>query len=130
MAANQTSTGITGIRTMGIPVRDQELALEFYTGKLGLEVRLDTTYGRERWIEVAPPGSVTTLALVRGPNQVRIGVDTQVRLTTDDAEAEHAELRARGVDVDEEILRYPVPMFTLRDQDGNRVVIVEQPKGR
>ena len=130
MAANQTSTGITGIRTMGIPVGDQQRALEFYTGKLGLEVRLDTTYGRERWIEVAPPGSLTTLALVRGPDQIRVGFDTQVRLTTDDAEAAHAELRARGVDVDQEILRYPVPMFTLRDQDGNRVVIVEQPKGR
>jgi len=75
---------------------------------------------------VAPPGSTTTLALVRGPDQVRIGIDTQIRLTTDDAEATHADLRSRGVDVDAEIRRYPVPMFTLRDPDGNRVVIVEQ----
>lgn len=129
MVANQTMTRITGVRTVGIPVRDQDRALEFYTQVLGLEKRLDLAYGRERWIEVAPPGSTTTLALVRGPDQVRIGIDTQIRLTTDDAEATHADLRARGVDVDEKILLYPVKMFTFRDPDGNRVVIVEQPRG-
>ncbi|HEY5487255.1 MAG TPA: VOC family protein [Candidatus Limnocylindrales bacterium] len=130
MVANQTTTRITGVSTIGIPVRDQSRALEFYTEKLGLEIRVDTVFGRERWIEVAPPGSTTTLALVRGPDQVRMGIDTQVRLTTDDAEAEHADLQARGVDVDAAIVRYPVTMFTLRDPDGNRVVLVEQPKGR
>jgi catechol 2,3-dioxygenase-like lactoylglutathione lyase family enzyme len=129
MVANQTMTRITGVRTVGIPVRDQNRALEFYTQKLGLEKRLDMAYGRERWIEVAPPGSTTTLALVRGPDQVRIGIDTQIRLTTEDAEATHADLRARGVDVDDAILPYPVKMFTFRDPDGNRVVIVEQPRG-
>jgi catechol 2,3-dioxygenase-like lactoylglutathione lyase family enzyme len=129
MVANQKVTRITGVRTVGIPVRDQDRALEFYTHTLGLEKRLDMAYGRERWIEVAPPGSTTTLALVRGPDQVRIGIDTQIRLTTDDAEATHADLRARGVDVDDAILPYPVKMFTFRDPDGNRVVIVEQPRG-
>jgi len=130
MVANQTTTGITGVGTIGIPVRDQGRALEFYTEKLGLEIRVDTVFGRERWIEVAPPGSTTTLALLRGPDQVRMGVDTQVRLATDDAEAVHTDLQARGVDVDAMIVRYPVTMFTLRDPDGNRIVIVEQPKDR
>jgi lactoylglutathione lyase len=128
MVTNQTMTRITGVRTVGIPVRDQDRALEFYTEVLGLEKRLDMAYGRERWIEVAPAGSTTTLALVRGPDQVRIGIDTQIRLITEDAEATHADLRARGVDVDDEILPYPVKMFTFRDPDRNRVVIVEQPR--
>ena len=79
---------------------------------------------------VVDPSSLTTLALVRGPDQVRVGVDTQVRLMTDDAEAAHAGLQARGVDVDEVIRRYPVSMFTVRDPDRNRLVIVEEPKGR
>jgi predicted enzyme related to lactoylglutathione lyase len=57
-----------------------------------------------------------------------MGVDGQVRLTTDDIEAEHADLLQRGVDVDEQIRRLPVRTFTLRDPDGNRVVIVEQSK--
>lgn len=130
MAANQTTTHITGVRTFGIPVRDQTRALEFYVDTLGLEKRVDVMFGQERWIEVAPPGSLTTLALVRGPDQVRVGVDTQVRLMTDDAEAAHAELQTRGVDVDEVIRRYPASMFTVRDPDRNRLVIVEEPEGR
>jgi lactoylglutathione lyase len=129
MVANMTRSRITAVGTIGIPVRDQDRALAFYTGTLGLELRLDTIVGRERWIEVAPPGSTTTLALVRGPNQVRMGVDVQVRLTTDDIEAEHADLLQRGVDVDEQIRHLPMPAFTLRDPDGNRIVIVERPNG-
>jgi hypothetical protein len=35
-------------------------------------------------------------------------------------------LQARGVDTDAEVMRYPVPMFTLRDPDGNRLRIVER----
>ena len=55
------------------------------------------------------------------------GIDTQVRFTTEDAEADHAALRARGVDVDAEIMRWPgvPPMFSFRDPDGNRLIIVE-----
>ena len=127
MAQTQTATRITGIKTFGIPVRDQNRALEFYVGTLGLELRADTMFGQERWIEVAPGGSATTVALVRGPNQIRVGIDTQIRLTTDDAEATHADLRARGVDVDEVITRYPVSMFMVRDPDGNRILVVEEP---
>jgi predicted enzyme related to lactoylglutathione lyase len=128
MAANPTSMHITGVRTFGIPVRDQNQALEFYIETLGLEKRLDTTFGRERWIEVAPPGSATTLALVRGPDQVRVGIDTQVRLTTDDVDAAHVAPEARGVDVDQVIRRFPMPMFTVRDPDRNRLLIVEEPR--
>jgi predicted enzyme related to lactoylglutathione lyase len=129
MAATQTTTHITGVRTFGIPVRDQSRSLEFYVGTLGLEKRVDTMFGQERWIEVAPPGSITTLALVRGPDQVRTGIDTQVRLMTDDADAAHAALQARGVDTDEVIRRYPSSMFTVRDPDRNRLVIVEEQEG-
>ena len=38
----------------------------------------------------------------------------------------HVDLRARGVDADAEVMRYPVPMFVFRDPDGNRLVIVER----
>jgi hypothetical protein len=49
-------------------------------------------------------------------------------LTTEDAEADHADLRARGVDVDPEVLRWPgVPaMFSFRDPDGNVLFVVER----
>ena len=54
---------------------------------------------------------------------------TGIGFDTDDIEADHAALRSRGVDVDEEILREgdPVPpMFFFRDPDGNHYLIVER----
>jgi predicted enzyme related to lactoylglutathione lyase len=61
---------------------------------------------------------------------VRVGIDAQIRLTTDDAEALHKSLVSTGVDVDQEIRGTRSRMFTLYDPDGNRVVVVEQSKGR
>jgi predicted enzyme related to lactoylglutathione lyase len=55
-------------------------------------------------------------------------VDTGVIISTDDIEADHAALKAAGVDVDPEIAHMgpPVPpMFRLRDPSGNSLTIVE-----
>lgn len=129
MAETAGRTHITDIRTVGVPVTDQDRALEFYVGKLGLETRIDAPYGEgERWVEVAPAGAATSIALVRAVEGQATGVDTQVRLTTEDAQADHATLRAAGVDVDAEVIPYPVPMFIFRDPDGNRLIIVERPE--
>jgi lactoylglutathione lyase len=56
-----------------------------------------------------------------------VGIDTGIRLTTANAEADHAILVSKAVDVDPEILQYPgvPPMFSLRDPDGNRLYVVE-----
>jgi catechol 2,3-dioxygenase-like lactoylglutathione lyase family enzyme len=131
MANTQTKTHITQVGTIGIPVTDQNRALDFYVGKLGFEKRLDTSYGAgERWVDVAPPLGGTTIALVQTPRGEHAGIDTQIRLMTDDADATYAALKAAGVSTDSEILRRPVPMFAFKDPDGNRLVIVEAPKGR
>lgn len=125
----QTKTPITGMRTVGVPVTDQDRALAFYVDKLGFEKRLDTPLQEfgGRWIEVAPLGAATTIALVPTREGVPTGVETGVRLTTGDATAVHADLQTRGVDVGE-LLRWPgvPPMFAIRDQDGNGLEIVEQ----
>jgi lactoylglutathione lyase len=120
------TTLITGIHTVGIPVADQGAALAFYTA-LGFETRLDVPLGEgARWIEVAPPGAPVALALERAHPERPAGTETGIRLTTIDADAAHAALRAGGVDVDD-VLRWPgvPPMFALRDQDGNGLEIVE-----
>jgi lactoylglutathione lyase len=124
----KAATRITGVRTIGVPVTDQAQALAFYTGTLGFVTRLDVPMGDGgRWIEVAPDGAPTSIALVRAKDGLPAGVETGVRLTTADADALHADLRAAGTDVDD-VLRWPgVPaMFTFRDQDGNGLEIVEQ----
>ena len=49
---------ITGVHTVGIPVTDQDRALDFYVGALGMDKRLDAPLPQlgARWIEVAPTG--------------------------------------------------------------------------
>ena len=63
---SESSTGrITGIHTIGVPVSDQDTALRFYVGTLGFEERMDAPLPQgARWIEVAPPGSAVSVALV------------------------------------------------------------------
>jgi catechol 2,3-dioxygenase-like lactoylglutathione lyase family enzyme len=130
MAETKTRTSITQVGTVIVPVSDQDRALAFYTEKLGFEKRMDTAYGDgNRWVEVAPPGAETTVALVPPREGNSVGVEMPVGFTTESAEVDHENLRQRGVDVDAEVMRMggPVPpMFSFRDQDGNRLLIVER----
>ncbi len=130
MTDTATRTHITEVGTVIVPVSDQDRALEFYLDTLGFEKRADTPYGNgERWVEVAPAGAATTIALIPPPAGEPTGIDTHVGFTTEDAESDHAKLRARGVDADDAVMRMggPVPpMFFFRDLDGNRFLIVER----
>ncbi len=125
--SDSAKTRITRVRTIGIPVTDLDRALTFYTDALGFDVVLDATFSQgQRWVEVAPPGADTSIALMTSPDATS-GVDTGIRFATEDVAADHALLRSRGVDADADIMRWPgvPPMFTLRDPDGNRLVVVE-----
>jgi len=119
---------ITGVRTVGVPVTDQDRAIDFYVGTLGFEKRLDVDMGGgRRWIEVAPCGAATSIALVAAKQGLPAGVETGIRFVATDADAVHTGMRASGVDADD-VLRWPgvPPMFAFRDQDGNGMEIVEQ----
>jgi lactoylglutathione lyase len=120
---NQTT--ITDIATVGIPVSDQDKAVEFFVGKLGFEKRFDAPVSENfRWITVAAPGASTSVALITNPDT---GADTGIRFVVPDAEAEHQAMRDCGVDAGD-LLRWPgvPPMFEFKDPDGNKFVIVEE----
>ena len=124
-----SETRIKEVGTVIVPVSDQDRAIEFYTETLGFELRGDSPYGDgDRWVEVAPAGAATTIALVPPREGQSVGVPTNMGLTTEDVDADHAQLKGKGVDVDD-VMRMgdPVPpMFFLRDQDGNQIFVVER----
>jgi catechol 2,3-dioxygenase-like lactoylglutathione lyase family enzyme len=110
---------ITGVRTVSIPVNDQDAALRFYRG-LGFAVLRDTpTPNGGRWIELAPGDENLILTLEPADPEVHRGA-IGIRFTSDDVDATHAAMVAAGVEADE-ILRWPgvPPMFAWRDPDGN-----------
>jgi lactoylglutathione lyase len=110
-------------------VASQNAAIQFYTDKLGFELRSDTRFGPNgeyRWVEVAPPGSHARLALNEPmgatPGGGSIGVETA------DVLAEHRRLSAiGGIDLDPEpIQTLGAPLlFMMRDPDGNHIAVVQ-----
>ncbi|MCW2596550.1 MAG: hypothetical protein JWR06_2056 [Jatrophihabitans sp.] len=119
-------------------VHDQDEALAFYTGKLGMEVRSDVTMpemGNFRWLCVAPVGQADiaiVLMAIPGPpvmdehtaKEVRAlmakGFAGTVFLTTDDCQASYDDLRARGVEFVEPPEERPYGIdAAFRDPSGN-----------
>jgi catechol 2,3-dioxygenase-like lactoylglutathione lyase family enzyme len=128
MADTQTNTQIRQIGTVMVPVADQDAAIAFYTEKLGFELRSNIPFGNgDRWVDVAPAGASSTIALVIPREGEETGIDTRVAFASEDIDGDYATLKERGVDVDAEVMRMggPVPpMFFFRDQDGNRLLLV------
>lgn len=130
MTTSAEHCAIHSVANVVIPVTDPDVAVRFYCDELGFEMRVDHVLGPDfRWIEVAPPGALTTIALAtpRGGMWGPVGGDTNVNLACDDVAAEHARLRERGVDVDTDVLEVPgaPPMFRLRDPSGNVLQVVQ-----
>jgi catechol 2,3-dioxygenase-like lactoylglutathione lyase family enzyme len=120
---------ITSVGRVMVPTSDQDAAIAWYTKTLGFSLVADVPFGDDdRWVEVAPPAGCTTLALVPPQGDYQVGRMTGVALTSSDPRTDHAELKAAGVDVDEQIIGgdgVVPPMFFLRDGDGNHLLVVE-----
>lgn len=130
MSSTETTRAVSRIANVIVPVSDQDRQLRFYTETLGLEVRADVPFGNgERWIEVAPAGAETPIALCPpGPGGEAGGKDTGITLQTTDIEVCRRSLEDRGADVDAEVSHMgdPVPpLFWLRDPEGNSLMVVE-----
>ncbi|HXY84514.1 MAG TPA: VOC family protein [Gaiellaceae bacterium] len=130
MSKVQSKLSLTRVGRVCVTVADTDRAIDFYVDTLGFEKTVDTPMGEGmRWVEVALPGTETTIALAPPPpGQSAGGGQTGICLDTTDVDADHTALKASHVDVDEEISRHggPVPpMFWLRDPDGNSLIVVQ-----
>jgi catechol 2,3-dioxygenase-like lactoylglutathione lyase family enzyme len=123
-------------------VQDQDEALAFYTEKLGLEVREDVTVpemGNFRWLTVGPPRQPDVAFVLMEPGM--LDADTAAQLTTlmakgvvgglffqtDDCRASYAELKAKGVEFQEEPTErlYGIDA-AFRDPSGNSFRLVQR----
>ena len=122
---------ISQVGRVMVPVSDQDAAIAFYTDKLGFSIAADIPFGDgERWVEVAPPSGGAALALVPGRGEYQPGRVTGIALSSTDARADHAELKQKDVDVEDELMGGDgtVPLlFSFKDGDGNSIMVVEQP---
>ncbi len=111
-----------------VPVSDQDAAIAFYTDVLGFSLAADVPFGDgDRWVEVAPPGGGAAIALVPSRGEYQTGRMTGIALESPDPRADHAELQAKGVDVDAELMGGDgtVPLlFMFRDHDANHLMVV------
>jgi catechol 2,3-dioxygenase-like lactoylglutathione lyase family enzyme len=132
---------LNGITITQVYVPDQDAALDFYVGKLGMQVREDLNFGPMRWLTVTLPGQPDRAVLLERPGPPSMSEDTaaQVRdmiskgaagghlfFSCDDAYKTHAELKAKGVEITEEPedRGYGVD-FGLRDPFGNHIRIAQ-----
>lgn len=124
-----TTTSVTKLGRVIIPVSDQDGAIAFYTEKLGFSLTVDIPFGDgDRWVEVAPPEGGAAIALATPMGDFQPGRPTGIALSTTDARAAHEELKSKGVEVDAELMGGDgtVPlMFGLRDGEGNQLLLVQ-----
>jgi predicted enzyme related to lactoylglutathione lyase len=117
---------IKRIKFLGIPVKDQDRALRFYTEKLGFRILTDQQFSeKQRWIELSIPGAETGLALFTPEgHEDRIGTFVNSSWEVDNVEKTYGELVAKGV----EFAGPPQNQSwgssaILRDSEGNQIVL-------
>jgi uncharacterized glyoxalase superfamily protein PhnB len=125
-------------------VSDQQKAIEFYTQKLGFELKSDIPFGGSsssteglRWVEVAPKESQSTISLMV-PNPIvmsdgveieaikkSIGAETGIWFYSKNMQSTYEELKSKGVDITEpEKQEWGGVMSKVKDQDGNSFSII------
>lgn len=124
---------IRGVKFVGIPVRDQDVALKFYTEALGFKVTTDQAFSpTQRWIELMIPGADTGLALFTPEgHEDRIGTFHSISFWCDDVFATAAAMKAKGVVLVQEAKAESWGTSAVfADPDGNKFVLSSRGKGK
>jgi predicted enzyme related to lactoylglutathione lyase len=103
-----------------VPVSDVDRAKAFYVDQVGFTAEQDHQVDEaHRFVELMPPGSPCSIALTSGYVDAEPGSLQGIQLNVDDADAAHAFLRDRGVDVSD-VQEFPWGRFCFfSDPDGN-----------
>jgi catechol 2,3-dioxygenase-like lactoylglutathione lyase family enzyme len=128
------------IGVVGLYVRDQDEALDFYVGKLGFQVHTDVKNGNYRWLTVKHPNQnpfELGLFLPQEPaldaataqtmrEMVAKGAMPPLVLVVDDCHAAYQRLRAKGVEfIQEPVARFGGVDASFRDPSGNAWKMIE-----
>ncbi len=132
---------LNSINISHIFVFDQDKALDFYVGKLGLEVSNDLDLGVMRWLTARAPGdpSHDILLELPGPPAMDPKTAEQVReliskgasgfaagFTTDNVKKTYETLKAKGVEINDELTERDYGTdFGIRDPFGNHIRVVQ-----
>ena len=122
---------VRGIKFTGIPVRNQDIALKFYTEAMGFKVVTDQPFTpTQRWIELLIPGTETGLALFTPEgHKHRIGEFQSISFWCDDVFATAKTLQRRGVIFAQEPKSEPWGSTAIfKDPDGNKFVLSSKGK--
>jgi predicted enzyme related to lactoylglutathione lyase len=117
---------IKRIKFLGIPVRDQDQALKFYTEKLGFRILTDQQFSEnQRWIELSIPGADTGIVLFTPEgHQDRIGTFVNTSWEVDNVEKTFTELQNKGVEFAGPPQKQPWGTFVImKDSEGNQIVL-------
>jgi catechol 2,3-dioxygenase-like lactoylglutathione lyase family enzyme len=132
------------VDVIGIYVRDQDEALQFYVGKLGFRVHTDARNGDYRWLTVqspdqpsfqlglfAPQAPMVDAATVQALREaVAKGAMPPLVMSVDDCRAAHARMSAQGVEFTQEpVERYGAVDASFRDPSGNGWKLIEARRG-
>jgi catechol 2,3-dioxygenase-like lactoylglutathione lyase family enzyme len=124
---------IRGIKFVGIPVRNQDISLKFYTEKLGFKVATDQPFTEaQRWIELLIPGAESGLSLFTPPgHEDRIGEFQPISFWCDDVFATAHILKSKGVTFAQEPkTEVWGSVAVFKDPDGNQFVLSSNGKRR
>jgi catechol 2,3-dioxygenase-like lactoylglutathione lyase family enzyme len=130
-----------GVSVVGVYVRDQEEALQFYVDKLGFKVHTDVKNGDFRWLTVQHPDQpffqlglfkpgppVIDAATAQSVSEiVAKGAMPPLVLIVDDCRAAYARMKAKDVEFTQEpIDRFGKVDAGFRDPSGNGWKMIQE----
>ena len=134
-----------GVQVVGLYVRDQDEALQFYVEKLGFRVHTDVRNGDYRWLTVQhpeqpffqlglfkpQPPTLDAATAQTVQEVVAKGAMPPLVLVVDDCRASYERMKASGVEFTQEPTdRYGAVDAGFRDPAGNGWKMIEAREGR